>query len=96
MRCWRAVREMIRFEILWKLLFFLLINPVFRDVYQTYVASVGLSFNGGMLWTFLTPKVALIFLALLLGAGCLYFMSTAWRSGSPPCAAGGRRLRWPR
>ena len=42
MRCWRAVREMIRFEILWKLLFFLLINPVFRDVYQTYVASVGL------------------------------------------------------
>ena len=73
MRCWRAVREMIRFEILWKLLFFLLINPVFRDVYQTYVASVGLSFNGGMLWTFLTPKVALIFLALLLGAGCLVF-----------------------
>ena len=62
------MREMLKkiflFEMLWKLLILGLVNPLFREIYQTYVASVGVSFNQNMIGTFLNAKGGLLFLLL--------------------------------
>ena len=54
MRFGKALREILRFELLWKVLFFCLLNPLFSGAYRTYVSLAGLSFNGSIVWTFLT------------------------------------------
>ncbi|MDE7221600.1 MAG: glycerophosphoryl diester phosphodiesterase membrane domain-containing protein [Oscillospiraceae bacterium] len=69
----RSVKDILRFEALWKLAILGLINPLFREIYQTYVASVGVSFNQGMLRTFLNLKGGLLFLLLFFGAAALVF-----------------------
>ena len=72
MKLKRAVWSVLKFELVWKLLT-LIISPLFDQVYQTYVSSVGVSFNANVLGTFLNLKGALIFLALFLAAGLLAF-----------------------
>ncbi len=71
------MREMLKkiflFEMLWKLLILGLVNPLFREIYQTYVASVGVSFNQNMIGTFLNAKGGLLFLLLFFGAALLNF-----------------------
>ena len=37
----KAVKKVLWFELIWKLLILGLINPLFREIYQTYVASTG-------------------------------------------------------
>ena len=64
---------MLKFELLWKLLTLVVISPLLREIYQTYVSSVGISFNADVLGTFLNLKGALIFLALFFAAGLLAF-----------------------
>ena len=62
--------EILRFEVLWKLAFFL-IHPLFSGMFSAYVSTSELSFNGGVVWKFLTPAGLAVFLPLCLGA--------AWR-----------------
>ena len=62
----KAIKEILWFELLWKLAILGVVNPLFREIYQTYVASVGVSFNGSMVWTFLNLKGGLLFLLLFL------------------------------
>ena len=69
----RAVWSVLKFELVWKLLTLMVISPLFGQVYQTYVSSVGVSFNGNVLGTFLNLKGGLIFLALFFAAGLLAF-----------------------
>lgn len=69
----RALKEILRFELLWKLAFFCLINPLFRGTYQSYVSTAGLSLNAGIVWTFFSLKGGVLFLALFLGAAWLAF-----------------------
>ena len=69
----KAVWEVLRFELLWKLVFFFLINPLFSGAYHAYVSMEGLSFNGGILWTFLSLKGGALFLLLFSGAAWLIF-----------------------
>ena len=73
MKLKRAVWSVLKFELVWKLLTLIIISPLFDQVYQTYVSSVGVSFNANVLGTFLNLKGALIFLALFLAAGLLAF-----------------------
>ena len=73
MKLKRAVWSVLKFELVWKLLTLIIITPLFDQVYQTYVSSVGVSFNANVLGTFLNLKGALIFLALFLAAGLLAF-----------------------
>ena len=73
MKLKRAVWSVLKFELVWKLLTLIIITPLFDQVYQTYVSSVGMSFNANVLGTFLNLKGALIFLALFLAAGLLAF-----------------------
>lgn len=69
----RAVWSVLKFEFVWKLLTLVIISPLFDQIYQTYVSSVGVSFNGNVLGTFLNLKGGLIFLALFFAAGLLAF-----------------------
>ncbi len=70
----RAVAEGLRFELLWKLIFLLLLNPLFGGVYRSFTASAGLRFNGGAVWAFLlSPLGVALFLALFFGAALLTF-----------------------
>ena len=73
MKLKRAVWSVLKFELVRKLLTLIIISPLFDQVYQTYVSSVGVSFNANVLGTFLNLKGALIFLALFLAAGLLAF-----------------------
>lgn len=73
MKLKRAVWSVLKFELVWKLLTLIIITPLFDQVYQTYVSSVGVSFNANVLGTFLNLKGTLIFLALFLAAGLLAF-----------------------
>ena len=68
-----AVWSVLKFELLWKLVTLVVISPLLREIYQTYVSSVGISFNADVLGTFLNLKGALIFLALFFAAGLLAF-----------------------
>ena len=63
----KSIKEILRFELIWKLAVLGLVSPLFREIYQTYVASVGVSFNQDMLGTFLNLKGGLLFLLLFLG-----------------------------
>ena len=45
MRLIRGLGKVLWFELLWKVLVLVVVSPLFQDVYQTYVASVGVSFN---------------------------------------------------
>ena len=69
----KAVKKVLWFELIWKLLILGLINPLFREIYQTYVASTGIHFNQNMLLTFLDLKSGLLFLLLFFGAALLVF-----------------------
>ena len=69
----RAVWSVLKFEFVWKLLTLVIISPLFDQIYQTYVSSVGVSFNANVLGTFLNLKGGLIFLALFFAAGLLAF-----------------------
>ena len=60
MKFGRALREVVRFEVLYKLFVLCLVNPAMREIYQTYVSSVGVSFNAQMLGTFLNLKGGLL------------------------------------
>ena len=71
MRLIRGLGKVLWFELLWKVLILVLVNPLFQDVYQTYVASVGVSFNSGILSTFLSLKGAALFAVLFLAAAGL-------------------------
>ena len=62
MRFGKAVRMALLFELFWKLLILGLVNPLFREIYHTYAASVGLRFNQNMLGVFLNWKGAALFL----------------------------------
>lgn len=73
LRVRRALWRVLQFEVLWKALVLMLISPLMDQIYQTYVSSVGISFNGNLLGTFLNLKGGLIFLALFLMAGALAF-----------------------
>lgn len=69
----KSLRKILQFELLWKLVFFCLLNPVFSGIYSAYVSMAGLSFNGGIVWTFLNLKGGVIFLLLFFGAAWLVF-----------------------
>lgn len=73
MKLRNAVWSVLKFELLWKLVTLVVISPLLREIYQTYVSSVGISFNADVLGTFLNLKGALIFLALFFAAGLLAF-----------------------
>lgn len=73
MRFRNALWEIVRFEAVWKLAVLCLFHPLFRGLFQTYVSASGLSFNGGILWSFLDLKGALLFLLLFLGTALLIF-----------------------
>lgn len=77
MRFGKAVRTVLLFELLWKFLILGLVNPLFREVYQTYAASVGLRFNQNILGAFLNWKGAALFLLLFSGAALLIFYEYA-------------------
>ena len=77
MRLIRGLGKVLWFELLWKVLILVLVNPLFQDVYQTYVASVGVSFNSGILSTFLSLKGAALFAVLFLAAAGLIFFELA-------------------
>ena len=98
MKLRNAVWSVLKFELLWKLVTLVVISPLLREIYQTYVSSVGISFNADVLGTFLNLKGALIFLALFFAAGLLAFYElsvvirlVAWwpspaRGRRSPCA----------
>ena len=73
MRLRRAFVEVLKFEAVFKALTLFIIAPLLREIYQTYIASVGVAFNENMLGTFLTFKGALVFLALFFAAALLIF-----------------------
>ena len=73
MKFGRALREVVRFEILYKLFILCLVNPVMREIYQTYISSVGVSFNAQIVGIFLNLKGAFIFLLLFFTAAFLIF-----------------------
>lgn len=73
MRIGKTVKSVLWFELVWKLIVLGVVNPLFREIYQTYVASVGVSFNKNMLGTFFNLKGGVIFLLLFFGAAGLIF-----------------------
>lgn len=77
MRFGKAVRTVLFFELIWKLLILGLVNPLFREVYQTYAASIGVRFNQNVLGVFLNWKGAALFLILFFGAALLIFYEYA-------------------
>ena len=81
MRLIRGLGKVLWFELLWKVLILVLVNPLFQDVYQTYVASVGVSFNSGILSTFLSLKGAALFAVLFLAAAGLINSPDYWKAG---------------
>ena len=73
MRFGKVLWEILRFEVIWKLVFFLVINPLFSGAYRAYVSTAGLRFNGGVLWAFASIQGAVLFLLLFFGAAWLVF-----------------------
>ena len=69
----RAFVEVLKFKAVFKALTLFIIAPLLREIYQTYIASVGVAFNENMLGTFLSFKGALVFLALFFAAALLIF-----------------------
>ncbi|MXP76309.1 hypothetical protein GN277_13170 [Lachnospiraceae bacterium WCA-9-b2] len=56
----RAVKEVLKFEVIFKRITLCLVNPLLNEIYQTYVSSKGVSFNKDMIGTFMSVKGALI------------------------------------
>ena len=73
MRVIRGLGKLAWFELIWKALILGIVSPLFRDLYQGYIASVGVSFNSGVFNALLSPKGALLFAALFLAAAGLIF-----------------------
>ena len=73
MKLRKTIQRILWFELFWKLAILGIVNPLFREIYQTYVASVGVSFNLNMLGTFLNLKGGLLFLGLFFGAALLVY-----------------------
>jgi len=73
----KALKEIFVFELFYKLFIICLANPLLNEIYQTYVASQGLSFNKEILSHFISLKGAVIFGALFLCAGFLVFYEYA-------------------
>ena len=67
----KALGNILRFELLWKLLFFCLLNPLFSGAYHIYVSTAGLRFNSGIVWPFFSLTGGILFLVLFFGAACL-------------------------
>lgn len=70
MRFFFALKRIVCFELLWRLAFLCLVNPLFSGLFHAYVSAAGLSLNGGIVWAFLHPVGAAVFLLL--------FFATAW------------------
>ena len=90
MRLIRGLGKVLWFELLWKVLILVLVNPLFQDVYQTYVASVGVSFNSGILSTFLSLKGRRCSRCCFWPPPGSSSSSWPWCSTSWSAAAGGR------
>lgn len=73
----RLFKKIFVFEIFYKLFIICLANPLLNEIYQTYVASRGLSFNKDIIATFISVKGIFIFIALFLCAGLLVFYEYA-------------------
>ncbi len=73
MRLGKALKKILLFQAVWKLLCLGLVNPLFRDVYQTRMSAMGLSFNSGAFWSLLDPRAGLVFLLLFAAAALLAF-----------------------
>ncbi|MCI8566305.1 MAG: hypothetical protein HFI39_08350 [Lachnospiraceae bacterium] len=73
-RLWAALKDVLRFEVFYKLFAICLANPVLQRLYQAYVATKGLSFNKEILGTFLTFEGAAVFAGLFLCALVLIFL----------------------
>lgn len=69
----RAVKEVLKFEVIFKLITLALVNPLLNEIYQTYVSSKGVSFNKDIIGTFMSVKGALIFLSLFFLAAIYVF-----------------------
>ena len=96
MGVWKMVKTVLWFELLWRLAFLCLVNPLFNGLFHAYVSAAGLSLNGGIVWAFLHPVGAAVFLLLFLPRPGWCSMSTALSSAPPPCAARGRASPWAR
>jgi len=68
-----ALWQIVRFELLWKLVVLCLFNPLFREIYQSHVSYQGLRFNDRLVWTLLDLKSGVLFLLLFAGAALLVF-----------------------
>ena len=71
MGVWKMVKTVLWFELLWRLGAYCVIHPLFRGVYQAWVSSAGLGFNGGAVRAFLSLRGGLLFLLLFFGTGLL-------------------------
>ena len=69
----KALREILRFEAIWKLVCLCLVNPLLREVYQTQVAAGGLQFNTGLVWP----------LSYSMNTACSSTSASAAAGGSP-------------
>lgn len=74
----KLFQELLRFELLWKLLFFCPISPVFTGIYNACVSRAGPSFNGNI-WAVLNLRGATLFLLLFSGAAAGYSLVTRAR-----------------
>ncbi len=68
-----AIRQVFLFELLWKLLILGAVAPLFQEIYQTYVSSMGIRFNGNVLDVFLNLKGGVLFLLLFLCAAVVIY-----------------------
>ena len=91
----KALREILRFEAIWKLICLCLVNPLLREVYQTQVAAGGLQFNTGLVWILLDPK-QFCSCSFFSRRPRSYSMNTACSSTSASAAAGGSPSPWDR
>lgn len=62
----RALKEILKFEILYKLITLGAVNPFLNEIYQTYVSSRGVAFNVNILSSFLQIKGLIIFIGLII------------------------------
>ena len=50
MRFFFALKRIVCFELLWRLAFLCLVNPLFSGLFHAYVSAAGLSLNGGIVF----------------------------------------------
>lgn len=73
MRMRKALKNILLFEFFYKIFIICFANPLLDEIYQTYVASEGLTFNKDMISTFVSVKGIFIFVTLFLCAAVLIF-----------------------